>query len=128
MTDLATDVPPPSLVAAQLVLGSLASERVPWWAAHWLAGGRDGQALRELAGLDGNDSRAVWDLLPDALADMSVEIPSSAAAAATLSFRHFASLCLSGGASEHWVAQKVEETVALSGYDPAVLDLALGQL
>jgi hypothetical protein len=28
-------------------------EKVPWRAAQWLADGHDGEALRELAGLDG---------------------------------------------------------------------------
>jgi hypothetical protein len=43
VTDLdTTDAPPPRLVAAQLMLGALASERVPWWAA-MLADGHDAQ-------------------------------------------------------------------------------------
>jgi hypothetical protein len=42
-------------------------ERIPWWAAQWLVDGRDGAALRELAGLDGRDVRAVRDLLPAVL-------------------------------------------------------------
>lgn len=127
MTDLA-GTPSPGLAAAQWVLGSLASERVPWWAAQWLVDGYDGEALRQLAGLGDGDARAVWDLLPRALAEMSVQIPHSMAAAAMVSFDHFARLCLSGTASERWVAQKVEETVALSDHDPAVMDLPLGQL
>ena len=127
MTDHA-DVPPPTLVAAQLVLGAIASERVPWWAACWLVDGYDGEALRQLAGLGVGDNREIGDLLPLALAEMSVELPSSESAAATVSFDHVARMCLSGVASERWVAQKVEETVALSGHDPAVLDLPLGRL
>ncbi len=47
------DVPTPRLVAAWLVVGGLATESVPLWAAHWLAQGQDGEALRELAGLHG---------------------------------------------------------------------------
>ncbi|MFJ6198231.1 hypothetical protein [Micromonospora sp. NPDC092111] len=57
---------PPDLVAAEYVLGSVNVERVPWYAADWLAAGHDGTALSELAGLDGTDTRLIGELLPDA--------------------------------------------------------------
>jgi hypothetical protein len=79
-------VPSPELVAAWFALGQAALERVPWWAAHWLAAGRDGDALRELAGLNGRDVRAVRDLIPDVLAEMSVDLPTASVATASVVF------------------------------------------
>ena len=65
MSDLPTsalsEVPSPVLVASWERLGLLATDRVPMWAAYWIAGGRDGQALRYLAGLHGDDPREVHD-------------------------------------------------------------------
>jgi hypothetical protein len=61
--------PSPVTAAALFVLGAIRIERVPWWAAQWLADGHDGEALRELAGLDGRDPHAVTDLIPSALAE-----------------------------------------------------------
>jgi hypothetical protein len=54
------------LVAAEYALGSVAVERVPWNAADWVANGHDGPALRQLAGLNGTDTRLIGELLPDA--------------------------------------------------------------
>ena len=45
-------------------LGVLPTEKVPLWAAYWIAGGRDGEALIYLAGLPGDDPREVYDALP----------------------------------------------------------------
>ncbi|GGJ73202.1 hypothetical protein GCM10010121_099720 [Streptomyces brasiliensis] len=42
----------PRDVAAWFTLDSV-SARTPWWAAQWLADGHDGEALREMAGLNG---------------------------------------------------------------------------
>lgn len=61
-------VPSPTLVAAWLTLDTLATERIPLFAAHWLASGYDRHALAELAGLDGDDPHDVRDVLADALA------------------------------------------------------------
>jgi hypothetical protein len=47
---------------AWLILGTLPTERVPLWAAHCIAVGYDGQALAELAGLQGDDPHEVRDL------------------------------------------------------------------
>lgn len=120
--------PLPSTVAAWLVLGIAPTERVPWWAAQWLADGHDGQALRELAGLNGRDPHAVTDLLPDALADIGLTLPTTTVAAANEAFRHLAEMCLSGRAGERWVAQKVEEIVRQTDYNDGVIDLPLGRL
>jgi len=123
-----TPAPPPDALAARFVLGIAPTENVPWWAAQWLADGFDGPALRELAGLNGRDSHEVNDLLPDALAEMGVAMPSSAVAAAGEAFRQMAEMCLSGQAGERWVAQQVEDIVARSDYRSDVLDLPLGRL
>jgi len=126
--DHGSGTPSPTVVAAWVALGRAPAERVPWWAAEWLADGCDGSALRELAGLNGRDPRAVNDLLPSALAEMGVALPTSAAAAATVVFQDLAELCLSGRASERWVVQKVEEIVGQADYSDDVLDLPLGTL
>jgi hypothetical protein len=120
--------PPPALLAAWLVLGRAPMERVPWWAAQWLVDGRDGAALRELAGLDGRDVRAVRDLLPAVLEELSVALPTDATAAALVVFDDLARRCLSGTVAERWVAQKVDEVVISAGYSTEVMDLPLGRL
>jgi hypothetical protein len=122
------EAPSPELVAAWVVLEWVAVERAPWWAAHWLVDGYDGAALRELAGLDGRDTRAVRDLLPLAFAEMSVVLPSVPEAASVVSFDDLARRCLAGAAGERWVVQVVEETAWRTGYDPDVLALPLGRV
>lgn len=120
--------PLPTTVAAWFVLNIAPTERIPWWAAQWLANGHDGQALRELAGLNGRDPHAVNDLLPVALAEMCVTLPSNTVAAANEAFRQLAEMCLSGRAGERWVTQQVEEIVMHTDYNNDVIDLPLGQL
>jgi hypothetical protein len=120
--------PLPTTVAAWFVLGVAPTERVPWWAAQWLADGHDGPALRELAGLNGRDPHAVNDLLPGALADLGLTLPSTTVAAASEEFRRLAEMCLAGRAGERWVAQQVEEIVIRVNYNDEVIDLARGQL
>ncbi len=110
------DVPPPRLVAAWMRLGILAAESVPLWAAHWLVQGHDGEALVELAGLSGKDTRAVRDLLPAALAEAGVEPLTSAQAEAKVAFDHIASLHVDGQASWGWVIDVVRETISQGGY------------
>jgi hypothetical protein len=121
-------VPSPELVAAWFVLGQARLERVPWWAAHWLLAGRDGQSLRELAGLNGRDPHEVRDLLPAALAEMSVALPPTAVAAAVVVFDDLARRCLAGEAGERWVVQVVEDVVTRTGYSFEVAELPLGRL
>jgi hypothetical protein len=121
-------VPSPGVVAVWLVLEMLAVERAPWWAAQWLADGDDGEALRELAGLNGKDSRAVRDLLPTALAEMGVELPPTYLAAATASFRDLADMLVSRRADPQWVVKRVEQIIVQTHYDDDVLNLPLGHL
>jgi hypothetical protein len=102
------EIPSPRLVAAWLILGTLPTERVPLWAAHWLAAGYDGQALAELAGLHGDDPHEVRDLLGPALAECSASTPGGGQAAAgereraaaMVAFTAIARLQISGRASD----------------------------
>ncbi|MBS2550377.1 hypothetical protein KGQ19_26250 [Catenulispora sp. NL8] len=120
------ETPTPNIVGAWFVLGAAASERVPWWAGQWLAEGHDGPTLRELAGLNGRDPHAVTDLLPAALAELGVSMPTTVTAAASEAFRYTAELHLSGQASARWVAQQVEQIIIRTDYSNEVFDLPLG--
>jgi hypothetical protein len=71
----------PQLVAAEYALGNVDIKRVPWYAADWLAAGHDGSALRELAGLDRTEPQLIRELLPIALDEISVPVPTRADAA-----------------------------------------------
>jgi len=120
--------PSPALVAAWAKLGMLPTERVPLWAAYWIAAGYDGESLIGLAGLHGDDPWDVRDALPDALADCGVTIPDSDVAAAAVGFMHLAQLFADGLAAPYWIAQKADEILARSEYADEVLALPLGQL
>ena len=122
------DVPPPDLAAALFVLGQAPIERVPWWAAAWIADGFDSEALRELAGLGDRDVRAIRDLFPVALGQLSVPLPSTAMASAVIVFDDLARRYLSGAAGPQWVAQRVGDVVCRSNDSPEVLALPLGRL
>jgi len=122
------DVPSPTIVAAWLTLDMLPTERIPRWAAFWLAGGYDGAALAELAGLHGDDPHEVRDLLTAALTDCGVAIPTADVAAAMEAFTSLAQLRIDGKASERWIVDKVGEILARSGYPDSVIALPLGRL
>lgn len=128
-----TEVPTPRLVHAWLVLDTLPTERVPVWAAHWIADGCDGESLRQLAGLHGDDPHVVRDLLDDALRECGIERPdistsaSVKVAAAMEAFTAVAKLQVAGRASERWVVSKVYEIVEPE-FDQAITDLPLGRL
>jgi hypothetical protein len=122
------EVPSPTLVAAWLTLNMLPTERIPRWAAFWLADGYDGTALIELAGLHGDDPHEVRDLLPAALADCGVAVPATDVAAAMEAFTHLAQLFVDGKAGDRWIVDKVSEILARSGYSRSVIALPLGQL
>ena len=131
-------VPTPRLVSAWAVLGRLATERAPMWAAQWLVQGYDGPALRELAGLDGSDPIAVRELLPAALGETGVPGPSDAdvddvcrserVARLDIVYRDVAQLCLDGRASERWVGDKVAEIVSDELYSEEATVPPLGEL
>lgn len=113
-------------------LDTLPTERIPLWAAHWIAAGYDGQTLAELAGLHGDDPHEVRELLPAALAECSVSTPGHPSeerqrAAAMVSFTKIARLQANGRASERWVVDKVVE-ITQPYFKPSVTSLPLGQL
>jgi hypothetical protein len=58
------EAPTREYAAALWVLGVLPVDRVPWWAAEWLARGDDTDAIAELAGLNAQYPREIHDLLP----------------------------------------------------------------
>ncbi|MEU1955657.1 hypothetical protein [Nocardia rhamnosiphila] len=103
------EVPTPELVAAWVALEIIPSERIPFWAAHWLAQGYDGETLRILAGLSGTDSREVEDLLLEALADCTAVIPDSNVAAAQLVFTVLAHM---------YVDNRITERKPIPPYEP----------
>jgi hypothetical protein len=122
-------IPSPRLVAAWARLDMVPAERLPLWAAHWLAAGYDGQALRTLAGLSATDDpRDIRGILAEALADCGVTIPDSDSAAAQLAFTNLAHMCEGGHAAERWILDKVCEIAARSDYADSVLGLPLGQI
>jgi hypothetical protein len=122
------EVPSPVLVASWERLGLLPPERVPLWAAYWIIGGHDGDGLRYLAGLHGDDPHEVHDALPQALMDCGVEMPASDGAAATVLFTRIARLHVDGLAGPQWVTQQAAEIVVASGLSDSVMDLPLGGL
>ncbi|ASO20122.1 hypothetical protein FHR81_000195 [Actinoalloteichus hoggarensis] len=108
---LESETPPPMQVAAWWVLDLLAAERVPWWAAEWLAQGHDGPCLRELAGLGADDTRRSRDLLPAVFDEIAVVPPATMLDAAEVCFHHLARLCLDGRVDERWVAGVVDQVL-----------------
>jgi hypothetical protein len=122
------DVPTPALVAAWQRLGRVPHERVPLWAAHWLAEGRDSESLRVLAGEHGDDVVRVAELLPDVLDELGFPPPTNVVAAATLTFADIAQMCLSHRAREYWIAQVVADVIERSDWDDGVMNLPLGRI
>lgn len=76
------EVPSPLQVASWEKLGVLPTDKVPLWAAYWIAAGHDGEALIYLAGLHGDDPSEIHDALPQALRDCGVPDSDVAAPAA----------------------------------------------
>jgi hypothetical protein len=107
-------------------LGILHAESVPLWASHWLVQGHGGEAVAELAGLSGRDTRAVRDLLPAALEEMGEPQMSSTQAEAKVAFDHIASLHLDGRVSWRWVVDKVLETMSQNNYADEFFEQPLG--
>jgi len=122
-----SEVPSPLLVASWERLGMLPADRVPLWAACWIAGGHGGEALINLAGLHGDDPREVHDALSGALMDCGVEMPDSDVAAAAVVLAQVARLHVNGLAGPLWVMQQVDRIVHVSD-SAGVDDLPLGKL
>jgi hypothetical protein len=119
-------IPPPDLVAAWYLIDDLATEQVPFWAAHWLADGMDGDALRALAGMDGSDPPAVREKLADALADTHAPIPHDIREAVTAVYGDLARLHLDGRISARWLIAKIEQLIVSADYVGDYLDQPLG--
>ena len=108
------EVPSPAQVASWERQGVLPTEKVPLWAAYWIAAGHDGEALIYLAGLHGDDPAEVHDALPEALRDCGVELPDPGAGAAAVAFTDLARREVSGLEVELSPGERLQ-------YDRAVL-------
>lgn len=111
------DKPPsPSAVAEMLAFGRLPVEQVPLWAALWLVDGHDGDDLRTLAGLSGQDAHEVRAVLPGALAECGTAVlPNANGALLAWVARKQVQL----GWGEEWVLDKVFEVlVDVDDLDP----------
>jgi Regulator of ribonuclease activity B len=108
------EVPSPIQVASWERLGVLPTEKVPLWAAYWIAAGHDGEALIYLAGLHGDDPVEVHDALPEALRDCGVEMPDPDAGTATVAFTDLARREVNGLEAELSPGERLQ-------YDRAVL-------
>jgi hypothetical protein len=122
------ETPAPRVVAAWMVLELLPAERVPMWAAEWLVQGYDGDALAELAGLSGRDTREVRDYLPAALADVGVDAMSSEQAAFKVAYDHIATLHLEGRVRWDWAVGQVAGLVIAAGHADVAFEQPLGAL
>jgi len=126
------EIPSPQLVAAWLTLDTLPTERIPLWAAHWIAAGYDGPALAELAGLHGDDPHDVRDLLPAALSECGISTPADPSedherAAAMIAFTAIAGLQARGRVSERWVIDNVVE-ITQPYFPRSITSLPLGKV
>ncbi|WP_242904000.1 hypothetical protein [Actinomadura terrae] len=121
-------IPPPRLVAAWLKTGVLDGGTAPLWAAHWIADGLDGEALRMLAGLDGSDTREVYDLLPAALDDVQAPIPDDLKAAVQVVYDDLAALYLAAKIDTGRLLTEVEVLVLGSDVDGAYLEPPLASV
>jgi len=97
------------------------------WAAWWLVEGYDGDGLRFLAGLPGDDPRDIRDALPAALADVGVEVPSIADACKFV-FDDAAANLLAGITSEEAAVALVERVVIATSMDAAVWEQPLARI
>ena len=108
------EVPSPVQVASWERQGVLPADKVPLWAAYWIAAGHDGEALIYLAGLHGDDPGEVHDALPEALRDCGVEMPDPGTGAAVVAFTELARLEVNGLEVELSPGERLQ-------YDRAVL-------
>lgn len=97
----------------------------------------DGQGLRELAGLHGDDPHDVRDVLPRALSDAGVSLPEPVSDAEQLAFREgsieviyrwIAETFIAGRAGPRWVVDKVCEVVVNNSYDDVSMAGPMGVL
>ncbi|MFI0354242.1 hypothetical protein [Actinomadura sp. 9N407] len=119
-------IPPPGLVAAWYKIGDVATERAPFWAAHWIADGLDGDALAILAGMDGSDPHEVRDVMAAALADTRTAIPHEISDAVTIVYRDLARLHLADEISARELIFKIAELIETGHHAGDYLDQPLG--
>lgn len=117
--------PRPELVAATIRLGVAPLERVPGWAAQWLAEDLDGPDLRLLAGMSGADLDEVRSVLPWALAQAGAPEPALAEAARVV-FGEIKRMFTAGLADEEQVMRAVDQVCAATGYAVEVVGQPLG--
>ncbi|MBO0514192.1 hypothetical protein [Streptomyces beijiangensis] len=91
-------------------------------------GMHDSKGLREMAGLNGRDTRAPADLLPTVMAEMGVDPLPGTLEAVTMVFQNIAADCLTGRLDERAVVQQVQEIVISHDYASEIIDLPLGLL
>lgn len=101
---------------------------MPWWAAEWLVQGFDGEALRALAGLNGDDPRAIHDVLVEALAEAGTTATMSDVEAARITFIDPARQWQANRLTEVGVIRAVDQVLAKVMYCTEVIELPLGQL
>lgn len=111
------------MLALGLLKGRMA-ESIPMSAAWWIVEGIDSVEVTRLAGLSGNDTYEVRDVLRSALDAMEIEIPSSAAAVPVV-FDELARRYLAGLSNERSVVSDVEQID--SGYLNEVSNQPLGR-
>ncbi|MEO6081586.1 MAG: hypothetical protein ABIQ18_00575 [Umezawaea sp.] len=126
MDELLPDVPAPSLVSAMVEVGLAPWERIPLWAAHWLADGHDGDALRTLAGLSGRDSNEVHDVVAEALAECGAPLTGDLVAAVGVVFTEMARRYVLG--ADRAVLGVVGRVLYHSGFPAAVWEMPLAGL
>jgi hypothetical protein len=124
--ELLPDVPAPSLVSALVEVGLARSEQIPLWAAHWLADGHDGDALRTLAGLSGRDSHDVHDVVADALAECGAPLTGDLVSAVGVVFTETARGYVPE--ADRAVLGVVDRVLYLSDFPDAVWELPLAGL
>jgi hypothetical protein len=93
-----------------------------------LADGHDGEALRELAGLNDRDVVAIDRLLEHALNDTGTAMPANDRAAATTVFVDIARQFADHRLNERAVVTAVDEVVHKGDYSDDVIELPVGQL
>jgi hypothetical protein len=119
---------PPDQIATLAALGLYPVERLPWWAADLLARGFTGDAVAELAGLDGQDPLAVRDVLPAVWAELGVRTPPDPLTAARRALDTLARQYLAGTISrEDLLTWSVRVRIAVRD-DASVNDSPFGDL
>lgn len=114
----------PEHLAALAALGWDSSEELPLWAAQLVAADRGADAVLALACLSPSQSEEARELLPAALAELGVAIPSVGDAARRL-LANWAEDLLAGKLSTDNVRELVWRLFSTTDYDSAVVEQPL---